>query len=277
MSLVWNPYKKAMVPVIRRAARNPKYSRLMAARIIGTAVHRGWKAYQKRRARKRKLLIPTNRRIKRAIHADKETCINNQEYYNDTAQDPGVLHELYPFNIGTGTETAGNQQKRDGQQIRCSGIRLEYCFNADRGSSNAVRSFIRMICVIDKNDKLNREAAGLAFFSGAGEGSNASEAINFTDCTPHCTRTWRPINSKRYIVLWQKRLSLIPKFASDEVVRTGKFYIPMKDRLITWGKINNVVYNTPNIKIFWFYEQPNGILDTKIKADIKMKTYFKNV
>lgn len=275
MSLV--PYKRAMAPLIRRASRNPRYSRVMAARIIGTAVRKGWGAYKRRRARKRTLEYIQTRRVKRLINADKETCITNQEFYNDTLVDPGVLHELYPFNIGTGTETGGGQEKRDGQQIRVSGVRLEYCFNGNRGTSNAVRSFVRLMCVIDRNDKLNREAAGLSFFSGGGEGANASEAINFTDCVPHCTRTWRPLNSKRYIVLWQKRVALIPKFASDETIRTGKFYIPMKNRLVTYGQINGVNFNTPNIKIFWFYEQPNGTLDTKMKADIKMKTYFKNV
>jgi hypothetical protein len=67
------------------------------------------------------------------------------------------------------------------------------------------------MCVVqDIYDLNNATPADQLMFSGAGEGSFADRALNFGQITPECTRIWRPLNEKRYKVLFNKRIEVTP-------------------------------------------------------------------
>ena len=78
----------------------------------------------------------------------------------------------------------------------------------------------------------------------------------------------RSLNSKRYQVLWNRVIDIIPNFKSDLPMATDKVYIDMRKMLITYGLNNTTEYNTPNLKLLYWYEEEDAI-----SANASISTY----
>lgn len=264
-------------PIYNRAER------IAAARIAGFVANKagryaGRKAGQYMRKRKTPTTKDVYRIAKKAATDNLETNIDSIEVKNETqVWSPGTLAWSNPLSIPVGDESSSGNKAREGYRIRLSGIRLEYCIKSQRGGGNAVRSIVRMCLVKDSFDLNNATPTDQMMFSGAGEGTFADRALNFGQITPECTRIWRPLNEKRYKVLFNKRIEVCPNFAADDVFITDKDYVNMRGLIVKYGKLNTTDYNIPNIKLLYWYEQPNGTVDTTLKLDLKIKVYFKNL
>lgn len=206
---------------------------------------------------------------------------------------PDVLRTYEPLlNIskeGTATATGRpNDALRDGQEIQVVGFRLMYCMRSMRAveESTARATYVRMMLVEDKFARDGGISEGTNMFSGLGGiipsgdfQAGAKAGLDFSAVKPACTKFVQPLNSKRYRIIWQKRMKLQPAHYMSEVSRVGKWWIPYNKK-VKYGALDylaNSKFTDPHVKFLYFYERADSSKEgVTLNMDLKWMTYFKN-
>lgn len=284
-------YKRAPVYGIKNINR-----RYIAAKAIQFA-WRNRKRIYRATARSTKRLKKV---AKKVVESYKEAFIHAQYLNNesvDTENEPDDLKVYLPLiAIPKSTDTGVKvDQGRTGTEINMKGFRIHYCIKRRGWDPTAVPRtdnvrvpdyYLRVMLVEDKfgRDNLGEE---INMFSGVGNliANNDIEdyqkaALDFSQITPKCTKFVQPLNSRRYRIIWQRKIK-VSGYGNPfhDWSRVGKWWIPY-NKTVKFGSMGasaSTEYTTPQVKFLWWYNSSfEGNTDEALRLDMKWLTYFKN-
>lgn len=259
-------------PIYRGALIN--YSRsLPYARYAPQAFKLGKMAYKVARAgyrsyRKRKrVTAPTKRYVKRAIRRSKGPA-HRADSDDLAAKSSGALGW---FQLGEDIGQGVGINQRLGQSICIRGFHVRWNITNE---STAEHKWIRMYLLkIRDSDPVEQE-----FFKGIDEAAG-EDFTNATD--PDKVR--RPLNRKRFLIMWQKRMKIPGDFGDAKSMgsfqRLGGKLFKMREKRLTFERATTSVEGPKDIRpryVFAYHiERPyTGISDQDCKMDLKFTTYF---
>lgn len=260
-------------------------------RMAARAIQYGW--------RNRKRIAKSAKRIKRivknSVEAYREARIDATHIQQEELDfKPDQLKVFEPLiNIDKSGTVEASGKPSDGvrlaQQITLNGFRIHYCMRLKQlPPGEQIRTddcYLRLILVEDKFGRDKDLAETENIFSGLGGiipsndyvASNKA-ALDFKRVTPICTKYVQPINSRRYKVLWQKKIKLHQNYLTD-TSRVGKWWIPYKKtvKFQSMGDTASSKFTEPQVKFLYFYETSKGETDVPLlELDMKWLTYFKD-
>lgn len=275
-----NRYRNMIGAMVARDAYSTakRYLRRRLKRRRAAASRRPMLRGSQRRVRRRTVGPRFASKVKRIIAADKPTLIHEVDWLNSTI-DINTLYSTRLDDIGRGTETGGNEFKRDGWTIDLRGFKIEYYLKSNETAGMTYASDMRMLILADYTDYNETIPVEQRFFEGSGDGSFASEALDFSGPINLHQKLNRKINGRRYKVVMDKRIVLKPAFNEQVPVKYGKVWLPRRHLM----RFHEVTQDTttkevprPVYRICLFYQNTDNVQHAKCTATIKCKTYFKN-
>lgn len=189
---------------------------------------------------------------------------------------PRTAGELYSFQVGSDIKQGTDITDRIGQGVCIRGLHIRYdAFNTSATEHRWVRM---MLLKVKDSDPISQE-----FFKGI----NNSRGEDFPTATDP-SKIRRPVNRKRFIVLWQHRMLLAanslaaptnPTNDFGKHQKLGSHLVKFNEVQLTFESRDTTVEGPKDIRpryefVYWFEKPSVGSASSDVTIDIDFTTYF---
>lgn len=229
--------------------------------------------YRRRRGGRRHFRV--TRRLKRYVHNAITKRLPAKQFYQDFSNDNMQSGVLYTWTVGQEIVKGTDRGDRIGDSIDLKGLKIRFTL-VNNNNNVPLMPLIRIMLLRNREP---HDAVTNNLFKGEGGATYLPDSF---DTTGNADQIWKPLNRKKYAVIFDKKIKLHPQNSESmgKWQRDFTTFVPLKYKIKYNPEADAGTFDflKPNIMLAYFVERRAGtptVNPSNISFTFRTTTYFR--